>query len=245
MISRVGRIAVSVSATALLLTSHHFLVGAASSTPVLVELFTSEGCSSCPPADRLLRELDAHQDVPGVHVIVLSEHVDYWDHLGWRDAFSSPGWTSRQQQYAELLRNGEVYTPEAVIDGAHGVVGSDSQAVRGQISAAAGIPKRPLEISSVNKQGSEIVVTVAGGPYTGSVLYAVLADEHDRTKVAAGENAGHALEHVAVARLLVPFKPGQTSIRMPAAERGPSRVVVFAQAKDGRIVAAAEHSGPA
>jgi hypothetical protein len=219
-------------------------VAAAETTPVLVELFTSEGCSSCPPADQLLRELDARQDVPGAHILVLSEHVDYWNHLGWRDTFSSPAWTARQEHYATLLRDGQVYTPEAVIDGAHAVVGSDAEALRGQIAAAAHAKKQPLSIASAEWQGNNVLVTFTGGPYPNSTIYAVLADERARSQVSAGENAGHAIEHVAVARLLVPVKNGQSSVRLAAAgaRAGQERVVVFVQASDGRIVAAAERS---
>src|ERR1700686_990870 len=114
----------------------------AGDVPVLAELFTSEGCSSCPPADALLMKLDRLQPVPGARVIVLSEHVDYWNQLGWRDPFSSPQFSKRQADYARLMGS-EVYTPQLVIDGRVQLNGSDAKDIQDAIARAAARPKLP------------------------------------------------------------------------------------------------------
>src|SRR5271166_5943636 len=113
--------------------------------PVLAELFTSEGCSSCPPADALLMKLDKMQPVAGAQIIVLSEHVDYWNSLGWKDPFSSPQFSRRQADYARLLGS-EVYTPQLVIDGRVQLNGSDGRDIQAAIARAAAKPKLPVQI---------------------------------------------------------------------------------------------------
>src|ERR1700674_4434461 len=112
---------------------------AASSNPILVELFTSEGCSSCPPAEALLRTLDAAQPIPGAQLIVLEEHVDYWDDQGWQDPFSAHAFTVRQSDYVKRLHlNSGPYTPQMVVNGSEAFVGSDrAQAGRALAKAVA------------------------------------------------------------------------------------------------------------
>ena len=172
-------------------------------TPVLVELFTSEGCSSCPPADTLLAKLDELQPVSGVTVIALEEHVDYWDHQGWRDPFSSAEFTSRQQRYAGLLHIESPYTPEMVVDGHSEFVGNDSERALHELTNAARRPKTPVHVSVKEKSGDRIslAVNVDATNASGDVLLAV-AETGLASDVARGENAGRNLKHSAVVRKL-------------------------------------------
>ena len=171
-------------------------------TPVLLELFTSEGCSSCPPADTLLAKLDELQPVTGVTVIALEEHVDYWDHQGWRDPFSSADFTTRQQRYAGTLHIESPYTPQMVIDGHSEFVGNDSQRALLELANVARSPKTPVHVVLKEKSGDRIslAVNVAAGS-TGEVLLAI-AETGLVSDVARGENAGRNLKHSAVVRKL-------------------------------------------
>ena len=126
------------------------------SIPVLVELFTSEGCSSCPPADALLARLQRDQPVPNANIIVLEEHVDYWDHLGWHDRFSSHQITDRQPSYARRLRLDDIYTPQMVIDGTDQFTGNDSAHALRAIAQAAHTPKLNLTLSPVTFDGTHL-----------------------------------------------------------------------------------------
>jgi len=173
---------------------------AASGTPVLVELFTSEGCSSCPPADRLLARLAADQPVAGALVVPLSLHVDYWNRLGWVDPFSSAAFTERQGAYAARFGNGgRVYTPQMVVDGLAELVGSDERAARRAIAASATGTKALVKIEAGAVPGSARV-TVSGAPGAGADVVLAVAEDAGVSEVTRGENAGTRLTHVAVAR---------------------------------------------
>jgi hypothetical protein len=176
--------------------------------PVLLELFTSEGCSSCPPADRLLEVLDQKQPVPGADLIVLSEHVDYWDRLGWRDPFSSPQYTARQQEYASKFRGDVVYTPQLVVDGRFGLVGSDGREAASAIQRAMREPKIAIAIPNIARDGNQVTARIElaaseqntnGGK---AVLYVAIADNKAESHVTRGENGGRSLAHVGVVRVL-------------------------------------------
>lgn len=199
---------------------------------VVAELFTSQGCSSCPPADALLSELaDAAPDV-----LPLAFHVTYWDRLGWRDPFALEAATSRQRQYSALWHSDEVYTPQMVVDGMRGVVGSDRVAVRAALSAASSRPAQPVRL---RREGNEAVIDVPQGVGSAAILL-VGYDSRHRTAVGRGENGGHTLVESNIVRGLVPVgqctgNALQTRWVLPPGERW----AVLLQAAGGEIVGAA------
>ena len=182
--------------------------------PVLVELFTSEGCSDCPPADALLAELDTRQFVPGADAIVLSEHVTYWNHLGWSDPFSFAAMDERQQNYAQQFALDSVYTPQIVVDGSEQLVGGNSAALTRAVTRAAATPKLALAIADARRApDGSVDFSVRAAPGAKGTLVAVLAENATRSEVARGENAGRTLHHVAVVRVLKDFGSGATDGR--------------------------------
>src|SRR5215472_14756494 len=159
----------------------------ASERPIVVELFTSEGCSSCPPADALLAELAGRPDV-----VALSFHVDYWDRLGWKDPFSSAAATERQQRYASLLGLATVYTPQIVVDGKWQAVGSDRAEVEhALVSARREHTELPVDLD-LSQRLARIELGPAQRPISAAVLL-VGFDRHHVSAVAHGENAGATL----------------------------------------------------
>jgi hypothetical protein len=186
--------------------------------PVVVELFTSEGCSSCPPADDLLTALMRSQPVPGAQIIALGEHVDYWDRLGWRDQFSSAQFTARQNEYAQrAFHTDDIYTPQVIVNGEQQVLGSDARAVRNAIAKAAQrqpsvalsltIPTDsttdPRAATSVHLQ---LQANVAPGTKLDepTELLVAVTEEGLGSHVLRGENSGRDLHHGTVLRTLVP-----------------------------------------
>src|SRR3954469_2474175 len=125
-------------------------------TPVVLELFTSEGCSSCPPADRLLQSLDEKQPFSGADLIVLSEHVEYWDSTGWVDPYSSKLFSARQRSYAKYFGLDSVYTPQAVVDGEREIVGSNGVEIRNAVEAAMRNQKVAVTLSNAVRDGNRI-----------------------------------------------------------------------------------------
>jgi hypothetical protein len=174
------------------------LAQAQTKTPVLVELFTSEGCSSCPPADQLLIQLDQKQPVAGADIIVLGEHVDYWDQDGWRDRFSSHTFTSRQENYANHF-SGNAYTPQMVVNGSVEFVGNDTGKALQAIQRAARSSASPPAIH-IERIGDHLHVAVTGADSRGVNVLCAITERDLSTRVGDGENRGRELHHTAVVR---------------------------------------------
>jgi hypothetical protein len=223
--------------------------------PVLVELFTSEGCSSCPPADELLQQLDASQPTPGVQLIVLSEHVDYWNHDGWKDPYSSSSLTERQTGYVRSLGLNTAYTPEMIVDGASELKASGIQQLIQAFQKAASAPKIPVRISSLSVEAgspqllrAHVEVDSASLKHNAEI-YVVLALDHAESQVLRGENTGRHLPHVAVAEeftrigKLEKEKPFSKDIQIklkPGIEPTNIRVIAFVQESGpGKVLGAA------
>ena len=175
--------------------------------PIIVELFTSEGCSSCPPADLLLARLERTQPIAGARVIALEEHVDYWNQLGWVDPFSAPQYRSRQNDYAMVFRAENLYTPQMVVNGQAGFVGNDSNRAYQEVAAARQTQTALIDVKSrPNGSDPELVdllvqVTYAkpGKPRAADVYLAVTESDLE-SSVLRGENAGRHLRHASVVR---------------------------------------------
>jgi hypothetical protein len=232
-----------------------------SATPVLVELFTAEGCSSCPPADKLLALINERQPVSGAQAIILEEHVDYWNDLGWRDPFASSSATERQHDYAKTL-NAEVYTPQMVVDGRTAILGSDGRAAQGAIAKAAATQKAELDLTWVgatSTMGGPKLLRVQvgklsggdnGAPAKNAEVFLAITEDHLHSDVRRGENAGRALEHDGVVRKLSSLGKAngsgefsfdaQSGVKLaPDWKRENTHVVVFVQDTRTRRIYAA------
>jgi hypothetical protein len=221
----------------------------AGKNPVVLELFTSEGCSSCPPVDRWIERLDAGQPLAGADIIVLSEHVNYWDHLGWKDPYSSAALTERQEGYVRLLGLSGVYTPQVVLDGVAEINPQNAHQVGDEFRKAAAMERLPVQIENVHVGDGAVtgrVMVQGNGSKHGNVLVAV-ALNRTQTDVLAGENDGAKLTNVAVVQALVKIgkmdkgKGFDQSFRVPMApgEAGNLRVVALVQeGEEGPIIGA-------
>lgn len=236
-----------------LLASNVFAADRAS-VPILVELFTSEGCSSCPPADAFLQKLDG-QPIAGAEFIVLSEHVDYWNHDGWKDPYSSASLTERQNGYSTRFHLNSIYTPQMVVDGSHQFSGSDAKAAQQAVDEALATTKIPVRISGLSAYGAHVRVHVEADALDSSrhvqsaEVFVVVALNHAESQVLRGENANRRLSHTAVVRKI--SKVGKVKVGEQfahdvelkldsSADLGNLRLIAFLQdPATGKVVGAA------
>ena len=223
--------------------------------PVLVELFTSEGCSSCPPADSLLLKLDSQQSIQQAEVIALEEHVDYWNHDGWIDPYSAPEWTQRQQDYVSSFKLDGVYTPQIIINGQSQVIGSRFEEVITAIKEAAGRPALEISIrkEQADARGSLRVTANVGalGGWSSSdsaEVWLAVSESDLSSSVSRGENKGKELHHAPALRMLrrmgttdsskqaLAFSGSIAVSPKPSWKTDHLRLVVFVQEKKSRHV---------
>ncbi len=222
---------------------------------VLVELFTSEGCSSCPPADILLQKLDAYQPIRGAQLIVLGEHVTYWDHDGWKDPNSFEALTQRQSFYESELGVRESYTPQFVVDGTQEASMSDPKKLEAELTKATTAPKVTIRIGGVQVDAGDPgtlrahIETDTNFDKHNADVFVALALDHVESQVLRGENGGKHLVHVAAVQQLtkVGKLPKEKSfsqevrLKLKAGEDAKNlRIVVFAQESGGKVLGAAE-----
>ncbi len=211
---------------------------------VLVELFTSEGCSSCPPADRVLSQLEKQQPNDAAEIITLALHVDYWNYLGWRDEFSQKQFSERQNGYAERFKLDSIYTPQMVVDGQTQFVGSNLGTANKAISDSAKNQKATIEISSAD---NKLKVKITDAPaHDDSYIWLAIAEDDLKTNVRRGENGGKTLDHVSVVRemkllgnLAAADKTfeAETALQLDSAWKNENlKFVVFVQGKDSKKV---------
>ena len=214
------------------------VAGAQVRRPVVVELFTSQGCSSCPPADALVAELAEHRP----DLLPLTFHVTYWNGLGWTDPFSFRGATDRQRDYVALSVSPQVYTPAMVVDGKLDVVGSDRRGVAAALAQAKADQAGGTAVDVV-RRGGTLAVSVGSGAGTGRIVLLGYDRQHE-TAVGRGENGGRTLREANVVRsvaTLGTWTGGATQLEVPVPAGQDAAVVV--QAADGRIVGAARATG--
>lgn len=221
--------------------------------PVLVELFTSEGCSDCPPADALLAKLDATQPISGVQAIVLSEHVTYWNHQGWSDPYSFDAMTERQEDYGRRFGLDSNYTPQMVVDGVEQFVGSNSRALVAAIEKEQKTPKQSIVIDGATWDHGAAQFSIHASASANTRIVAVLAADSTHQEVSSGENAGRTLHHTAVARVMKEFGADAgdgRQLKLPGGPltqtsetTGPVRLVVFlVDRKTGHVLGAAQQT---
>lgn len=218
--------------------------------PVIVELFTSEGCSDCPPADALLQRLEANQPVAGAEIIVLGNHVDYWNHDGWTDRFSTKELTQRQQDYGTSFNLDSVYTPQMVVDGKAEFNGQDESRAKKAITTAINDPKANVSIARVDgSPESPLNIQIDSIPASKKAeVFLAITEDHLQSNVGKGENTGRTLNHSGVVRELRTIGTvegnsfsAQPKLKLDASWKRPDlRAIAFVQdAKTRHILGAA------
>ncbi|MEO0401375.1 MAG: DUF1223 domain-containing protein [Pseudomonadota bacterium] len=209
----------------------------AAQSPVVVELFTSQGCSSCPPADKLLHELAGRDDV-----IALALHVDYWDYIGWKDEFADPNYANRQRGYAIEGNRRSIYTPQMIINGTTDIVGARPMELSKAIADHAAKPV-PVALD-VSRAGDTITISATAARSTGPLLVHMVRYQPERTaKITRGENAGHTISYANVTQewKILQEWDGVTDLNLEAQAEGDIPVVVMIQeGRHGAILAAAQ-----
>src|SRR5205807_1529285 len=182
--------------------------------PVVVELFTSQGCSSCPPADALIHDIANDPTMRG-RVIPLAFHVDYWDSLGWRDPFSSAEWTQRQARYARTMHLSSAYTPQAVVNGTREFVGSNRAALSAALEKASNEKPRAEITLAVRRDGNALIANIRATVPANDDLMLAIVEDGVSTKIEHGENAGRTITNDAIVRKLIRVSPSQTMVTVP------------------------------
>jgi hypothetical protein len=211
--------------------------------PIIVELFTSEGCSDCPPADALLRKLEAAQPIPNAEIIVLGEHVDYWNHIGWTDRFSSKQFTERQQYYVNDFALDSAYTPQMVVDGRAEFNGANGPKAASAIADAAKQPRIEIALSEAADGHLKIAIPASVLAKKSEVVLAI-TESNLTSEVKKGENDGRTLTHTGVVRSLKKigelkgdaFSSDEALNLSPDWKRVDLRAVVFVQEKNSRHI---------
>ena len=219
-----------------------------SATPILIELFTSEGCSSCPPADAWLKQIDVSQPIPGAQAIVLSEHVDYWNHDGWKDPYSSSFFTDRQDAYVRALGGSSPYTPELIVDGATDLHLENQAQVAQAFQRAAQTRQIPVSIGALSVDGDSPSILRAHIDADGAAarnsadVYAAIALNHAESQVLRGENGGRRLTHAAVA--LDIFHVGRLEKGRPFSQDFQAKLKPGLDPKNLRLIVFVQEAGP-
>jgi hypothetical protein len=208
--------------------------------PVVVELFTSQGCSSCPPADALVADLARTRP----DLLPLTFHVTYWNNLGWQDPFSFAGATERQRHYVALSISPQIYTPAMVVDGQWDVIGSDRPAVAASLAQAAAAARNTAPVD-VTRAGNTLTITIGPGTGRGGIVL-IGYDRQHQTPIARGENGGRTLTEANIVRSMrVAGSWTGEAVHLTTAMPAGDAVAVLVQAEDGRVLGAGRLDGAA